>query len=176
MNETRRIDKTGLRVGRLVVLSIADCTPNKKTKWLCQCDCGKQAIVHSSNLTRGHTQSCGCLQREVMKAKLTKHGHSLYRKKQSREYKSWQNMKLRCLNPRNNRYRLYGARGIKVCDRWLASFVNFLSDMGSRPPETSLDRINCDGNYEPQNCRWATAKQQAQNRRKRSVCNQSTQT
>jgi hypothetical protein len=86
------------------------------------------------------------------------------------EYYAWQNMKQRCLNPRNKRYGDYGARGIKVCDRWLHSFKNFLEDIGYKPgPECSLDRRDNDGNYEPKNCRWATPKEQSKNTRRQQA-------
>lgn len=85
----------------------------------------------------------------------------------TRPYHSWQGMKGRCNNPKNNKYKDYGARGIKVCDRWFDSFENFVSDMGPPPSDKhSVDRINTNGNYEPSNCRWATSKEQAANRRK----------
>jgi hypothetical protein len=85
----------------------------------------------------------------------------------SREYSSWVNMRARCLNPRSKSFKYYGGRGITVCRRWHWSFPNFLKDMGPRPESTTLDRINNDGNYEPGNCRWATAKQQQSNKRKK---------
>lgn len=144
------------------------------------CHCGKEFVAIRYQVTSGKSKSCGCLQREWAKRKkkygcLTKdqafrlsnkgykHGHTI-NGKNSRTFVSWSAMKARCTNPKNNNYIYWGARGIKVCERWL-KFENFLADMGIRPEGTSLDRINVNGNYEPGNCRWATNKEQANNKR-----------
>jgi hypothetical protein len=132
--------------------------------WLCLCDCGNLRVVARANLLNGHQKSCGCF-RQV---RLTEHGHArtLHSGGLSREYRSWQSMKDRCLNPNGSRYSSYGGAGIRVCGRWDNSFLHFLADMGPRPPRTSLDRFpDPNGNYEPGNCRWATAKEQRHNRR-----------
>lgn len=125
--------------------------------WLCQCDCGRQLTVLSNNLSRGYTKSCGCLRHNRLKT----HGLS-----KSRTYAIWRAMRMRCANMKDASYPYYGARGIKVCERW-RSFENFLADMGKRPsPEYSLDRYpDNDGNYEPGNVRWATQKEQSNNTR-----------
>jgi hypothetical protein len=158
------IDRTGHKVGRLTVLSMAE-RHRDRVHWLCRCECGNQVVVQSSSLSTKRTKSCGCLLRDVMVAKLTKHGHAPYKRKPSPEYNSWRCMRERCRNSRNNRHKLYGERGITVCERWMNSFSDFLRDMGPRPPGTSLDRIDNNGNYEPGNCRWATDEQQARNKR-----------
>lgn len=154
------LDLSGDRYGRLRVLSLKSTGPRT---WLCQCDCGETCVVLGSHLRSGHTCSCGCLAREPGTSNRLKHGHKTGAGR-SPEYSSWRNMIARCTNPKNNRFRYYGARGIGVCTRWLL-FVNFLADMGSRPPGTSLDRYpNRHGNYEPGNCRWATPHEQEQNK------------
>jgi len=153
---------TGLRFGRLVVKEIAE-TNKMRTRWICQCDCGRQSIVVAYSLTSGKQISCGCFKRERLGKSSKKHGHSVGRKT-TREYQSWSGAKKRCCDPKNDKYSIYGARGISICDRWKDSFENFFLDMGACPPGHSIDRINNDGNYEPGNCRWATAKEQVRNR------------
>ena len=149
------VDITGNRYGRLVVLQRA---PNKngRMRWFCQCDCGQTAEVRGEHLKNLDIQSCGC----IHVARVTTHGKS-----HSREYSSWQAMKWRCLYPESEEYYLYGGRGITVCKRWINSFANFYADMGERPPGTSLDRKDFNGNYTPKNCRWATKEDQVYNRR-----------
>jgi len=139
-------DITGQRFGRLVVTG---CNSSKRGggTWICLCDCGRNKIVDANSLKSGHTQSCGCL----------RHGLCF-----TPTWWSWVGMTARC---RNQNRKAYGGRGISVCDRWL-KFENFLSDMGERPLGHTIDRINNDGDYEPGNCRWATAKQQSENKRK----------
>jgi hypothetical protein len=135
------------------------------SRWVCICDCGNTTLVDSYMLTSGRTRSCGCLRQD----NLIRHGHARPGKESS-EYRAWQNMKSRCSNPNHPSFNSYGGRGIIVCDRWLGKlgFDNFLADMGEKPsPKLSLDRINNDGNYQPDNCRWTDALTQSNNQRPR---------
>lgn len=148
----------GQRFGRLVVLELHGQGHN--ARWLCKCDCGKIAGLIGAKLRSGRVKSCGCAQHNG------KHGHA--RKNcESPTYISWTRMLSRCHDPNLDNYKHYGGRGITVCERWL-SFENFLADMGERPANRSIDRINNDGNYEPGNCRWATSAEQHSNKRQRT--------
>jgi hypothetical protein len=166
------LDLTNQRYGRLAVIEkTGQINGDGRVVWRCRCDCGAEAAVSSAHLRNGGTQSCGCLQAEsAVKNGLTtlKHGEAGNDKKRmSREYRAWLNMKERCYNPNNNRFKHYGGRGIRVCDRWLNSYPVFLADMGRRPsPQHSIDRVNNDGLYTPENCRWATVVEQRKNQRR----------
>jgi hypothetical protein len=150
------IDLVGKKFGRLIVLERIDDINGKPTRWLCRCNCNKKITVLGYNLKNGNTKSCGCLK--------IRHGHRTITIT-SPTYQSWRDMIQRCTNLKYKQYHYYGGRGITVCKKWRNSFEIFLEDMGETPKGCQIDRINNDGNYCKENCRWITPKKQARNRR-----------
>lgn len=156
----RFIDLTGEKFERLSVKSRSE-NKGTQTAWTCKCECGNEVVVVGASLINGRSKSCGCLQKESARKLKKTHGQS-----KTPEYISWKAMIRRCENKNTKDFSYYGARGIKVCDRWRESFECFLSDMGERPsPTHSIDRVDVNDNYHPDNCIWATQSTQVLNRR-----------
>ena len=137
-------------------------TINKRTRWVCRCECGSEVVVEAYSLKTGHTQSCGCFQREATSAANRTHG-----KRKTRLYRIWVCMKTRCYQKSYHAYRHYGGRGITVCDEWLNNFQGFYdwANANGYSDELSIDRIDVNGCYSPQNCRWVTMAEQNKNKR-----------
>lgn len=155
-------DLLGQRFGMLTVSARAANSKSGKARWTCLCDCGGTTTAHGTDLSHGHTTSCGCHRLDVMTKLLTTHGGT-----GRPEYSHWCSIKDRCYNPKNPKFGRYGGRGILMCDEWRGDFAAFFADMGPRPsPTHSVDRIDNNKGYEPGNCRWATPTQQARNTRR----------
>lgn len=157
------IDITGNVYGRLTV-SHRDGLLSLHPAWLCRCSCGVEKRYRASDLRMGKVLSCGCLRNDRVRETITSHGDAPRSGKRP-EYNVWSAMRARCNNPNNKDFHHYGGRGIAVCD-WWSSYAHFIADMGPRPTDKhTIDRIDVDGDYEPNNCRWATWSEQRRNTR-----------
>lgn len=160
----KTLDITGQTFGHLTVTGRSEQTSPAGALWECVCLCGGKTTTTGTKLRSGYTRSCGCLKRDVCIELRTTHGLA----NKTPTYRTWKEMRQRCLNPKSDKFQWYGGRGISICSQW-ESFEQFLADMGERPPRHTLDRIENDGNYEPSNCRWATQVEQTRKQPKNKL-------
>lgn len=163
----QKIDLTGKRFGKLVVLSEVAERKNKSILWECRCDCGNKVIVQGMALRCGHTKSCGCLKIEKFTEMAKMHPRkTISKESKTRLYRIWKDMRRRTVNPKRQNYHRYGGRGIKVCNEWFENYQAFKewAYLNGYKDTLSIDRIDNDGDYCPDNCRWVDKTEQARNR------------
>ena len=156
----RIIDLSGMTFGKLHVLRQDSHSLRGNAKWVCRCECGTEKSIVGAYMRSGRVISCGCHRKQLLASSRTKHGMT-----NSPTWSVWREMRKRCSNPKADSYKHYGGRGITVCQRW-ADFSTFLADMGERPENGSIERVNVNGNYEPGNCVWIPAPEQHNNPRR----------
>jgi hypothetical protein len=158
--------EVGKKYNRLTAIKFVKRNKKRDQYWKFKCECGGEKTIRAYCVIHGYTKSCGCISHEIHRVgnrtKFRQKKHGLYG---TRTYTSWHQMKQRCNNSKNPRYKDYGGRGIKVCKEW-SEFKKFYEDMGDRPENKTLDRIDCDGDYNNNNCKWSTTLEQAHNKRK----------
>lgn len=166
--KTRLIDLSGKRFGKLTVIERVGTDRNKRPLWLCLCDCGTEKLINGSSLRNGDTVSCGCYGKEQRLK-----SHISHQKTNTRLFNVWQNIKRRCYTKTNPSYKYYGERGISVCEEWRNSFETFREwayvngyDETAPKGKCTIDRIDVNGNYEPNNCRWVSMAEQNKNTRR----------
>lgn len=161
---TRLVDLVGQRFNRLIVMARGVGPDTHRSYWSCRCDCGAVTNVIGTNLTRGHTRSCGCFKADTTKATKTIHGHCR-NGRSTREFTAWQDAKNRCTRPTGVMWNAYGGRGIRMCDAWLNDFQTFLRDLGPCPDGYEIERKDVNGHYEPGNVMWIPGRLQGRNQR-----------